>query len=241
MTHAPNTAPASLSILHDDPSPIIAREGWPIVAVFVLIGGVASAAAWHFAGAPVGAVVGGIGLVLTLWCLWFFRDPARRTPSDASLVIAPADGVVVSVSPADPPGELGIPGQGLQRVCIFMNVFNVHVNRAPAAGVITAAAYREGKFFNASLDKASEQNERFSVAMRTESGHAIGCVQIAGLVARRIVRKVKPGDTMRAGQRYGLIRFGSRVDVYLPPGSEVLVKLGQATLAGETPIARLAV
>jgi phosphatidylserine decarboxylase len=183
--------------------------------------------------------VWGAGLVLTLWCLWFFRDPERRTPADSSLVIAPADGVVVMVSPANPPQELGIPGQGLQRVCIFMNVFNVHVNRAPAAGVITAAAYREGKFFNASLDKASELNERFSVAMRTGSGHLIGFVQIAGLVARRIVRKVKPGDSLRAGQRYGLIRFGSRVDVYLPAGSEVLVKLGQATLAGETPIARL--
>jgi phosphatidylserine decarboxylase len=239
VTSAPNAAPSSAgSTLTDDPSPIIAREGWPIVGVFVLIGGLLGWLAWHFGGQAAGAGVWGAGLVLTLWCLWFFRDPERRTPADSSLVIAPADGVVVSVSPANPPGELGIPGQDLQRVCIFMNVFNVHVNRAPAAGVITAAAYREGKFFNASLDKASELNERFSVAMRTGSGHLIGFVQIAGLVARRIVRKVKPGDSLRAGQRYGLIRFGSRVDVYLPAGSEVLVKLGQATLAGETPIAR---
>lgn len=237
MTHTPTAAaPATLP---DDPSPIIAREGWPIVAVFVLIGAVAAAATWQFAGPSAGAVVGGIGLVLTLWCLWFFRDPRRSTPADPTLVVAPADGVVVSLSPAVPPAELGLSDQGLQRVCIFMNVFNVHVNRAPAAGVVTSAAYREGKFFNASLDKASEHNERFSVAMKTGSGHQIGFVQIAGLVARRIVRKVQPGDALRAGQRYGLIRFGSRVDVYLPPGSEVLVKLGTPTVAGETAIARL--
>jgi phosphatidylserine decarboxylase len=154
-------------------------------------------------------------------------------------VIAPADGVVVSVSPAPPPPELAIPEPSPRRVCIFMNVFNVHVNRAPVAGTVSVAQYREGKFFNAALDKASEQNERFSIALRTSTGHVIGAVQIAGLVARRIVRKVKAGDPLRAGQRYGLIRFGSRVDVYIPAGSEVLVQLGQVTKAGETVIARL--
>lgn len=240
VTHSPQTA-APAAVLPDDPSPIIAREGWPIVAVFVLVSVVAAATAWQFGGQAVGATVAGVGAVLTLWCLWFFRDPARSTPADPALVIAPADGVVVSLSPAAPPPELGLPAEPLQRVCIFMNVFNVHVNRAPVSGVVTAAAYREGKFFNASLDKASEHNERFSVAMRTPTGHSIGFVQIAGLVARRIVRKVKPGDNLRTGQRYGLIRFGSRVDVYLPPGCEVLVKLGEKTLAGETPIARLPV
>jgi len=235
------TSPVSASTLPDDPSPIIAKEGLPIVAVFVLIGAALTAAAWHFGGPGVGAAVAGAALVMTLWCLWFFRDPARHTPADPALVIAPADGVVVSVSPAPPPPELGLTEAAPQRVCIFMNVFNVHVNRAPVAGTIAAAQYREGKFFNASLDKASEFNERFSIAVRTASGHLIGSVQIAGLVARRIVRKVKPGDTLRAGQRYGLIRFGSRVDVYIPAGSQVQVKLGQITKAGETVIARLPV
>lgn len=236
--HGTPATPAAQT-LPDDPSPIIAKEGLPIVAIFILIGGLAAWAAWHFAGQAVGVVVGAIGLVLTLWCLWFFRDPSRNAPADPALVIAPADGVVVSVSPAAPPQELGLTESAPKRVCIFMNVFNVHVNRAPVAGTITAASYREGKFFNASLDKASEQNERFSVALRTATGHLIGSVQIAGLVARRIVRKVRPGDSLRAGQRYGLIRFGSRVDVYIPAGSEVLVQLGQVTKAGETVIARL--
>jgi len=239
VTQTTAHATPSASTLPDDPAPIIAKEGWPIVAVFILIGAILAAAAWHFAGHAVGVVVGAIGLVLTLWCLWFFRDPARHAPADPAAVIAPADGVVVSVSPAAAPTELGLTEAAPKRVCIFMNVFNVHVNRAPVAGTITAASYREGKFFNASLDKASEHNERFSVAVKTAAGHTIGAVQIAGLVARRIVRKVKPGDTLRAGQRYGLIRFGSRVDVYIPAGSEVLVQLGQVTKAGETVIARL--
>jgi phosphatidylserine decarboxylase len=209
------------------------------VAIFLVLGAGLAALAWYFGGTGVGVAVAGIGLVLTLWCLWFFRDPARHAPADPGLVIAPADGVVVSVSPATPPPELGLTEPSPQRVCIFMNVFNVHVNRAPVAGTITAAQYREGKFFNASLDKASEFNERFSIALRTPAGHVVGAVQIAGLVARRIVRKVKPGDSLRAGQRYGLIRFGSRVDVYIPAGSQVQVKLGQVTKAGETVIAQL--
>jgi phosphatidylserine decarboxylase len=187
-------------------------------------------------------VVGVLCVLLTLWCLWFFRDPPRRTPVEAGLVIAPADGVVCMVSPALPPPELDLwasQSEGVQRICIFMNVFNVHVNRAPVAGVITSAHYRPGKFFNAALDKASDLNERSSLAIRTAAGHTVAFVQIAGLIARRIVCKVKPGDTLRAGQRYGLIRFGSRVDVYLPKGSVVNVEVGQATVAGETVIAKL--
>jgi phosphatidylserine decarboxylase len=159
------------------------------------------------------------------------------------LVISPADGVVVSVGPAAPPQELTADGLApeMARVCVFMNVFNVHVNRSPVGGTVVGAHYRPGKFFNASLDKASEHNERSSLAIRTGGGQVLAVVQIAGLIARRIVSKVKVGDTRRAGQRYGLIRFGSRVDVYLPAGSEVLVRLGQVTVAGETVLARLAV
>ncbi len=241
MTQVDSPRPAS-QIAKDDPSPIIAREGWPIVAIFVLIGLGLAGVAWWLAGWVVGVVAVAIAAILILWCIWFFRDPPRKTPLDPRLIIAPADGVVVSMTAATPPTELNLPSEvvaGMQRVCIFMNVFNVHVNRSPAAGAITAAAYHEGKFFNASLDKASEQNERFSVAMRTTTGHIIGFVQIAGLVARRIVRKVQAGETLRQGQRYGLIRFGSRVDVYIPAGSVINVKLGQTTVAGETVLATL--
>jgi phosphatidylserine decarboxylase len=227
---------------HDDAAPPIAREGWPIVAAFVLLGALISGGAYFWLGIPGLVVVGAVAAALTLWCLWFFRDPPRKTPADPSLVISPADGVVVSIAPAAPPPELELwasQTEGVQRVCIFMNVFNVHVNRSPVAGVITSAHYRPGKFFNASLDKASEFNERSSLAVRTVDGHVVAFVQIAGLIARRIVSKVKPGDHLRAGQRYGLIRFGSRVDVYLPKGSALSVTVGQKAVAGETVIASL--
>lgn len=218
---------------------MIAREGWPIVAIFAVVGTFITCTSGYFGGPIVAWVVGAAMLVLVLWCLWFFRDPPRKTPIDPRLVIAPADGVVVNVTAATPPAELGLSGSPPLRVCIFMNVFNVHVNRAPAAGTVTAASYREGKFFNASLDKASEENERFSVTVKTAAGQMIGFVQIAGLVARRIVRKVSVGDSLRQGQRYGLIRFGSRVDVYIPAGASINVKLGQTTVAGETVLATL--
>jgi phosphatidylserine decarboxylase len=226
----------------DEAAPPIAREGWPIVGIFVVIWALASLGAKWLLGMPALVVVGALGGVLTAWCLWFFRDPPRRTPAAGNLVISPADGVVVSVGPATPPPELGLAdqGAGMARVCVFMNVFNVHVNRMPVAGTIASAHYRPGKFFNASLDKASVDNERSSLAVRTALGRLIVVVQIAGLIARRIVSKVKEGDSLRAGQRYGLIRFGSRVDVYLPAGHEVVVQVGQKTVAGETVIARLA-
>ncbi len=242
LTTTPTPALALSSSPKDDPAPPIAREGWPIVAVFELVSALASAGGMYWLGVPGLVVVGGICLVLTLWCLWFFRDPPRKTPGDPGAVISPADGVVVSIGPATPPPELELwasQTSGMQRICIFMNVFNVHVNRSPVAGVITGAHYRPGKFFNASLDKASEHNERSSLAVRTADGQTLAVVQIAGLIARRIVSKVKPGDTLRAGQRYGLIRFGSRVDVYLPEGAVPGVALGQKTVAGETVIATL--
>ena len=155
----------------------------------------------------------------------------------AGLVISPADGVIQSVGPAEAPAELNMEGMALNRISVFMNVFDVHVNRMPLAGRIEDVQYRPGKFFNASLDKASEHNERQSIRLKTEGGESIGVVQIAGLVARRIKCDVKPDQEMRAGERFGLIRFGSRVDVYLPASIPALVAVGQRAVAGETVIA----
>ena len=181
--------------------------------------------------------LGWIGAVLTAWCVYFFRDPERVTPSRKGLMVSPADGVVQSVDPAVPPAELEMGDAARPRVCVFMNVFNVHVNRIPCDGTITKLAYRPGKFFNASLDKASEFNERQGVRMSTTDGAAIAFVQIAGLVARRILCGLSEGQSVLAGERFGLIRFGSRVDVYLPEGVTPLVIPGQKTIAGETVIA----
>jgi len=183
--------------------------------------------------------LGWIGVGLTVWCYYFFRDPERVTPQRPGLIVSPADGIVSLIEPAVPPAELGLPDVALTRVSVFMNVFNCHVNRTPIAGEITAIAYRPGKFFNASLDKASTDNERNSLAIRMGDGRQIAVVQIAGLVARRIVCFVKPGDRMQTGERFGLIRFGSRLDIYLPEGVEPLVSLGQTMVAGETVIADL--
>ena len=181
--------------------------------------------------------LGWIGVVLTLWCLYFFRDPDRVTPQRGKLVISPADGVVNLITEATPPPELGLGDMTRTRVSIFMNVFNCHVNRAPVAGHITRIAYHPGLFLNASLDKASDANERNSMVIEREDGSQIVVVQIAGLVARRIVCDVKEGDTLKAGERYGIIRFGSRLDVYLPEGAIPLVALGQTAIAGETVLA----
>ncbi|MBF0248004.1 MAG: phosphatidylserine decarboxylase [Alphaproteobacteria bacterium] len=204
--------------------------GWPFIAMFAAI-----AVALGYYAEP----LGWIGLVLTLWCVYFFRDPDRVTPTRPGLVIAPADGRICLIDEAAPPAELGMGDELRPRVCIFMNVFNVHVNRAPMDGTISKLAYRPGKFLNAELDKASEFNERQSVSMRTKSGHDIAFVQIAGLVARRILCQVKEGQELKAGERFGLIRFGSRVDVYMPKGTAPLVSVGQLTTAGETVIADL--
>lgn len=183
--------------------------------------------------------LGWIGLGLTVWCYYFFRDPERVTPSRPGLVVSPADGVISLIEPAVPPAELGMGPQPLTRVSVFMNVFDCHVNRAPIGGTISAVAYRPGKFLNASLDKASEDNERNGIAITLDDGRQVAAVQIAGLVARRILCNVKPGDRLETGARFGMIRFGSRVDVYLPEGVQPLVALGQVMTSGETVIADL--
>ena len=180
---------------------------------------------------------------ITLWVAAFFRDPIRTTPKGEGLVIAPADGMVTMIASVPPPPELAGPdGLGdapMTRVSIFMSVFDVHINRAPIAGEIKRVAYIAGKFLNADLDKASEDNERQHFLVEGADGTRIGFTQIAGLVARRIVPWVKPGDHVTAGQRVGLIRFGSRVDVYLPAGTASRILLGQRTIAGETVIAKI--
>ncbi len=184
-------------------------------------------------------VLGWIGTGLTIWCYYFFRDPVRVTPTRDGLVVSPADGIVSLIEKAVPPAELGMPDKALTRVSVFMSVFNCHVNRAPVAGRIAAIAYRPGKFFNASLDKASADNERNSLCIEMADGRQIAVVQIAGLVARRIVCFSAEGDALRTGERFGLIRFGSRLDVYLPDDVAPMVNLGQTMVAGETVLADL--
>ncbi len=204
--------------------------GWPFIVIFA---GITSFLTWLI------APLGFIGLLLTAWCIYFFRDPPRVTPNRKGLVISPADGVVQSIIQAPPPVELEMGEEPLLRIAVFMNVFNVHVNRIPIDGVISASAYRPGKFINASLDKASEFNERQSLKVVTDEGKEIAFVQIAGLVARRIICNSKKGDQVRAGQRFGMIRFGSRVDVYLPNGATPTVVEGQLAIAGETVLSDL--
>ncbi|HEY8290084.1 MAG TPA: phosphatidylserine decarboxylase [Acetobacteraceae bacterium] len=178
-----------------------------------------------------------LGLIFTLFCLYFFRDPERTPPPRPGVFVAPADGRVVSVSQAAPPAELGLGSEARWRVSIFLNVLNVHVNRVPASGVVTRIAYRHGAFVNASLDKASAANERNALAIRLADGREIAVVQIAGLIARRILCQVTEGDPVRAGERFGIIRFGSRTDLYLPPKVLPLVVEGQTMIGGETVIA----
>jgi phosphatidylserine decarboxylase len=209
--------------------PPIHQEGYPF------IGGFALATLILF---WIWAPLGWIGVVLTVWCALFFRDPARVTPQREGLVVSPADGRVSMVAPAVPPAELGLGDRPLPRVSIFMSVFNCHVNRSPVSGRIDRIAYRPGAFINAELDKASEDNERNSLIISSSQGR-IGVVQIAGLVARRIVCFVREGQSMTAGERFGLIRFGSRLDVYLPEGAKALVSEGQTAIAGETVLADL--
>ncbi|MES0863409.1 phosphatidylserine decarboxylase [Ruegeria sp. SCPT10] len=184
-------------------------------------------------------ILGWIGVGLTIWCYYFFRDPERVPPIGEGLIVSPADGVVSLIEQAVPPSELGMPDTPLTRVSVFMSVFNCHVNRTPVEGEITAVAYRPGKFLNASLDKASADNERNGLRIHMRNGQNLAVVQIAGLVARRIVCFVKPGDTLQTGERFGLIRFGSRLDVYLPEGVDPQVRVGQTMIAGETIIASL--
>jgi len=182
--------------------------------------------------------LGWLGLIATLWCAFFFRDPARVTPLRSDLIVAPADGIVSFAGFAAPPPELGFGMGPLQRVSIFMSVFDCHVNRAPVEGRVERIVYHPGLFLNADLDKASEDNERNSILISSASGR-VGLVQIAGLVARRIVCFIQEGAHVSAGERIGLIRFGSRVDVYLPPSAQIVVGLESRAVAGETVIAQI--
>ena len=180
--------------------------------------------------------LGWIGTLLTVWGALFFRDPVRVTPVREGIVVSPADGRISMITQVLPPAELGLGDKPLTRISVFMSVFNCHVNRSPVAGRIERIAYRPGKFINAELDKASEANERNSLVISTPGGR-IGVIQIAGLVARRIVSFVREGQSIGAGERFGLIRFGSRLDVFLPEGAKSLVSEGQTAVAGETVLA----
>jgi phosphatidylserine decarboxylase len=191
-------------------------------------------------GLAIGTWLAWLGLLFTLFCLFFFRDPERVPPGRPGALVAPADGRVVSVTPAVPPSELGLGVMPRWRVSTFLSILNVHVNRAPADGIITRIAYRHGGFLTASLDRASDANERNAVALRLSDGREIAVVQIAGLIARRIVCDLREGDAVSAGQRFGIIRFGSRADLYLPEGVRPLVAVGQTMIGGETVIAELA-
>jgi len=212
----------------------IHREGWPFIAIFAVVNFII----WKFS-----AVAGVVFLPLTLWCVAFFRDPERTPPPGETLIVSPADGKLLPIIEAVPPEELGLGPQPRRRLSIFMNVFNVHVNRMPVSGTVVALAYRPGRFFNASFDKASVHNERMSARVRpagaSDPAADLAVVQIAGLVARRIVCDIKEGDAVQRGARYGMIRFGSRLDVYLPSSAKIVVQEGSVTTAGETVLAEL--
>ena len=205
----------------------IHREGYRFVAAFAV-----GTLILFYIFAP----FGWMGLILTLWCAYFFRDPDRVSPVREGLILSPADGIVQRIEPAVPPAELKLGDTERLRISIFMNVFDVHVNRSPVDGTVECTNYRPGKFFNAALDKASEDNERQALAIRLVDGRQIAVVQIAGLIARRIVCGVDEGDRVHAGARFGMIRFGSRVDVYLDADISPMVVAGQRAVAGETVI-----
>lgn len=210
--------------------PPIHKEGY----VFILIFGLVTLLLFSFSKA-----LGWVGLVLTIWSIFFFRDPIRTVPLIKDAIVSPADGVVTKIAFAKPPVELNMPDVDMKRISIFLNVFNVHVNRIPISSRVKSIYYHPGKFLNASLDKASEDNERNSILLQTSSGIEVAVVQIAGLVARRIVCDIKPGQEVDAGERFGIIRFGSRVDIYLPQDIEPSVAEGQIVIGGETILANL--
>lgn len=223
-------SPRHLLALARDTVPPMHPAGRP----FVLAGAITSLLARR-----VSPRLGAAGALATAWCAWFFREPRRVPPQRDGIVAAAADGLVSSTDPAPPPPELGLGEAPLPRVSVFLTVLDVHVQRIPLDGEVVRIAYRPGTFVSADLDKASEANERNSMLLRGHDGHELAVVQIAGLIARRIVCSVRAGDTVCAGDTFGLIRFGSRVDVYLPAGSEVLVRPGQRTIGGETMLAQL--
>ncbi len=215
---------------YNDAAKAIHKEGYIFIIIFAVIAYVLSTFSLN---------LGWIGLIATIWCAYFFRNPERMTPIGDDLVVSAADGVVQKIVEVEPPAELGLTEKKMMRVSVFLNIFNVHINRIPALGKILSLNYHPGKFFNASLDKASIHNERQSVLMETKNGTKIGFVQIAGLIARRIVCDLEEGQEVKTGQRYGLIRFGSRVDIYLPLKTVLKVSEGQTCIAGETIIADL--
>ncbi len=219
--------------------PPIHAAGWPFITIFAIA---------SLLLALLSEFLGVIGLILTLWCVYFFRDPKRVTPNKEGLIISPADGVVSAIKKVSLPAEIDpsldkddalFKAKTLTRVSIFLNVFNVHVNRVPASGEVTQVIYHAGKFLNATLDKASEDNERCTVVMKLDDkkNSSIAFVQIAGMIARRILCDAKIGRKYKAGERYGIIRFGSRMDIYLPPRTAPLVTVGQTMIGGETVIA----
>lgn len=215
----------------------IHRAGWPFIAIFALVAAIlwALAVRWGL----IGSILASAATVIAGWCVYFFRDPPRVVPTREGLIVSPADGLVQMIRPAVPPAELGMGDAPMTCVSIFLNVFNVHVNRIPIGGMIDAVSYRPGKFLNAAMDKASVDNERMACSVTLADGRRVAFVQIAGLVARRIICTLKPQQVVKSGERYGLIRFGSRTDVYLPDGVQPLVIVGQQAIGGETVLADL--
>ena len=209
---------------------IIHPEGWKFAGILF----VSSIILFYLSASILIAI---IGFFLTFFVLWFFRDPKRNTPQDENLIISSADGKVCLIDEAYPPEELPIESQKMKRICVFMNVFNVHVNRSPVKGNVDHIVYKEGKFLNASLDKASDKNERSSLVLNTQNGTKIIVVQIAGLIARRILSFISPNMLLNQGERFGLIRFGSRVDIYLPLDAVEKCKVGDKVVAGESILA----
>lgn len=212
--------------------PAIHKEGYIFIIIFLL-----ATIILAYISKPLGV----IGLILSLWCCYFFRDPERVVPIGDQLIVSPADGVIQKIEDVPLPLNLSDSGEIRTRVSIFLNVFNVHVNRVPASGKIQKLYYHPGKFFNASLDKASEFNERQEVLMKMDNGTEIAFSQIAGLIARRIVCDLKEGQEVKAGERFGIIRFGSRMDVYLPKGIAPTVSVGQTVIGGESIIADMSI
>jgi phosphatidylserine decarboxylase len=222
LSHIAELVRAAVPPMHPGGRPIVAGVGVTAAALRLLTGR-----------------GGGLGLLATLGTAAFFRSPHRTPPPRTGVVLAPADGTVATIAEVVPPDELDLPRVPCPRVSVFLSVLDVHVQRIPAHGRIREVEYRPGAFLSADLDKASEDNERNSLVLDTQDGHAVGVVQIAGLLARRIVCEVRAGDEVAAGETYGLIRFGSRVDTYLPPGASVEVAVGQRTIGGETVLADL--
>lgn len=208
--------------------PFIHREGWKFAIIFCGMT-IPMSILWK----PLAF----LGFLLTLFTLWFFRDPERNTPQDPNLIISSADGKVCLIDEAYPPAEVPIEVEKMKRICVFMNVFNVHVNRSPIQGKVEHIIYKKGHFLNASLDKASEKNERSSLVVNADNGSKIIVVQIAGLIARRIVCESSINDELNQGDRIGMIRFGSRADLYFE-NYKPLVKVNQKTIAGETLLAK---